>query len=187
MTKYLCVYCGASERADPIYRQSAIDMGKLIGENELGLVYGGGRLGLMGLVADAVLHHGGRAVGFIPEHLDDREGAHHGLTELHIVDTMHTRKMRMSELADMFVILPGGFGTLDEMFEILTWKQLNLHQKPIVVVNINGYWDPLVGLINRVVDSHFAKDEHRHFVKIVTRVEDVIDVARGLWPVENLI
>lgn len=183
MTKYLCVYCGASERVDPIYRQSAIDMGKLIGENELGLVYGGGRLGLMGLVADAVLHHGGRAVGFIPEHLDDREGAHHGLTELHIVDTMHTRKMRMSELADMFVILPGGFGTLDEMFEILTWKQLNLHQKPIVVVNINGYWDPLVGLIHKVVDSHFAKDEHRYFVKIVTRVEDVIDVARELWPV----
>ena len=180
MTKYLCVYCGASERADPIYRQAAIDMGRLIGEHSLGLVYGGGRLGLMGLVADAVLNHGGRAIGFIPEHLDDREGAHHGLTELHIVDTMHTRKMRMSEHADMFVILPGGFGTLDEMFEIITWKQLNLHKKPIVIVNINGYWDPLVALIHKVVDSHFAHEEHRHYVKVVTCVDDVMVVAKQL-------
>lgn len=174
MTKFLCVYCGASERSDASYRQAAVDMGKIIGENQLGLVYGGGRMGLMGLVADAVLDNGGKAVGFIPEHLDEREGAHHGLTELHIVDSMHTRKLRMSERADMFIILPGGFGTLDEMFEIITWKQLAIHHKPIVIVNINGYWDPLKLLIDKVVDSRFAHDEHRHFMKIVDSVEGVL-------------
>lgn len=177
MTKFLCVYCGASERSDAVYQQSAVDMGKLIGKYQLGLVYGGGRMGLMGLIADAVLENGGRAVGFIPEHLDEREGAHHGLTELHIVDSMHTRKLRMSERADMFVILPGGFGTLDEMFEILTWKQLNIHKKPIVIVNINGYWDPLKILIDKVVDSQFAREEHRHFIKIVNSVDEVIAIA----------
>jgi uncharacterized protein (TIGR00730 family) len=180
MTKYLCVYCGASERADPIYRQAAIDMGRLIGQNQLGLVYGGGRMGLMGLVADAALENGGRVIGFTTEHLNDREGAHHGLTELHIVDTMHTRKMNMSEQADMFVILPGGFGTLDEMFEILTWKQLNFHSKPIVVVNINQYWDPLVDLYNKVFDSHFALDEHRGYIKVVSSVDEVMLVAKEL-------
>ncbi|MDP3371699.1 MAG: TIGR00730 family Rossman fold protein [Candidatus Paracaedibacteraceae bacterium] len=174
MTKFLCVYCGASERSDPTYRQAAVDMGKIIGKNQLGLVYGGGRMGLMGLIADAVLDNGGKAVGFIPEHLDQREGAHHGLTELYIVDSMHTRKLRMSERADMFIILPGGFGTLDEMFEIITWKQLGIHHKPIVIVNINGYWDPLKQLIDKVVDSHFAYDEHRHFMKIVDSVEGVL-------------
>ncbi len=180
MTKYLCVYCGASERADPMYRQAAIDMGRVIGENKLGLVYGGGRLGLMGLVADAVLHHGGRAIGFIPEHLNDREGAHLGLTELHIVDTMHTRKKNMSEHADMFVVLPGGFGTLDEMFEIITWHQLKLHNKPIVLVNINHYWDPLVQLINTVVDKKFAHSEHRFIVKVVNNVNDVLTITKDL-------
>jgi hypothetical protein len=174
---FICVYCGASERADPIYRQSAIEMGRLIGENTLGLVYGGGRLGLMGLVADAVMNHGGKVVGFIPEHLDSREGAHRGLTELHIVDSMHTRKMNMARYADMFVVLPGGFGTLDELFEIITWRQLNLHNKPIVVVNINGYWDHLKTLFNTVIDEAFAHEEHRQIVQFVDSAEGAIAIA----------
>jgi uncharacterized protein (TIGR00730 family) len=183
LTTYLCVYCGASDRVNPVYRQSAVDLGRLIGQNKLGLVYGGGRLGLMGLVADSVLYHGGRAVGFIPEVLSEREGAHYGLTELHIVDSMHTRKKQMFERADIFVILPGGFGTLDEFFEIFTWRQLNLHQKPIVIVNIDGYWDSLIALIHRIIDEHFAKPEHRFIVNVVNSVEGVIDLIQNMSPV----
>ncbi len=180
MIKYLCVYCSASDRTDEIYRQAAIELGTLIGQKHLGLVYGGGRFGLMGLVADNVLKHGGHAIGFTTEHLEGREGAHHGLSELHIVDTMHTRKSLMSKHADMFVILPGGFGTLDEMFEILTWKQLNFHQKPIIIVNINGYWNALIDLINNVIDSRFALEEHRNFVTVINSVKEVIQTTHEL-------
>lgn len=178
--KFLCVYCGASDRADQKYKQSAIDLGKLIGIHNLGLVYGGGRLGLMGLVANATLEHGGKVIGFIPEHLDSREGAHPGLTELHIVDTMHTRKMNMAIQADMFIVLPGGFGSLDELFEIITWRQINLHHKPVAVINIDGYWNPLKALIDKVVDEKFAHEEHRHIVNFVETPDEAIQLAKKL-------
>ena len=171
---YLCVYCGASDNCNPIYSDAAVELGQLIGTQKLGLVYGGGRLGLMGLVANATLSHGGRVVGFIPQHLDGREGAHTGLSELYVVDTMHTRKMNMANYADMFVVMPGGFGTLDEFFEIFTWKQLNLHNKPIVLVNINGYWDTLLALIHHIIDEKFAKEDHRHIFQCVNSVEELI-------------
>ncbi len=178
--KFLCVYCGASERCDQLFRQTAIDLGSQIAQHGFGVVYGGGRLGLMGLVANSALNAGGKVIGFIPEHLDSREGAHDGLTELHIVDSMHTRKMNMATQADMFVVLPGGFGTLDELFEIITWRQLKLHEKPIIVINMNGYWDPLKSIINNVVDEHFAHEEHRSIVKFVDKVEDVLVYAHEM-------
>lgn len=178
--QFLCVYCGASERCDPIFRDAAVALGKAIGQNGFGLVYGGGRMGLMGLVATSTLEHGGKVIGFIPEHLDEREGAHPDLTELYIVDSMHTRKMNMATHADMFCVLPGGFGTLDELFEIITWRQLNLHQKPICVLNLNGYWDPLKHIINKVVDEKFAQDAHRHIVNFVESVDDAILLAKKL-------
>lgn len=183
--KFLCVYCGASQQADAAYKNAAIELGNLIGQNGYGLVYGGGRLGLMGLVADAAIDSGGVAVGYTTEHLDEREGAHPNLSELHVVDTMHTRKMKMSQKGDMFVILPGGFGTLDELFEILTWRQINLHQKPIVIVNINNYWDPLKNLMEQVITQKFAKDEHRLLVHFVSTPKEVIDYADSYPFVED--
>jgi uncharacterized protein (TIGR00730 family) len=177
MTKNVCVYCGASENVGQIYRDAAAELGRVIGENNFNLVYGGGRLGLMGIVADNVIQAGGRAVGYIPHYLDSREGAHPGLSELHIVDSMHTRKMRMSEMADVFVIAPGGCGTLDEFFEILTWRQINLHQKPIIILNINNYWGPLVKLLYSIIDSGFARPEHRSYFTVIDRIDLVADIV----------
>lgn len=178
MGKNLCVYCGASEKSDDIYKQAAINLGTLIGKNKHGLVYGGGRLGLMGLVANSVLDNGGKVFGFTTELLDEREGAHSGLTELHIVDSMHTRKLKMSELADAFVILPGGFGTLDELFEIITWRQLNIHKKPIIILNINNYWDPLIALIHQIIQERFAHTEHLGLITVLEKPEQVFGALK---------
>lgn len=166
--KSVCVYCGASNHAAAVYKQAADDFGQLIAQNGLKLVYGGGRVGLMGVVADAVVKGGGEVIGYIPQHLDEYEGGHNGIHELHIVDSMHTRKSKMAESSDAFVMLPGGFGTLDELFEILTWRQIGLHSKPIVVMNVNNYWDPLVALLNNVVDQAFATTGDLGFVQVVT-------------------
>ena len=141
----VCVYCGSSSRVSDTYKDAAHQLGTLLGENGHQLVYGGGRVGLMGIVADATLAAGGSVVGIIPEHIQVLEVEHTGLTELLVVDSMHTRKRMMVDRSDAFVVLPGGLGTLDETFEILTWKQLRLHDKPIVVANIDGYWDALEG------------------------------------------
>ena len=173
--KNLCVYCGSSNGHDERFVKLAQDLGKVIGENDHALVYGGGRLGLMGVVANHTMAAGGKAIGYIPDHLDDKEGANTDLDELHIVDSMHTRKMRMSERADAFIILPGGFGTLDELFEIITWRQLKLHNKPIIVINAYGYWDKLQDLFHQVIDNHFALEEHRPYVCFIDSVDQVLD------------
>jgi uncharacterized protein (TIGR00730 family) len=171
--KSVCVYC-AHHSGDEVFQETAHKLGVALAKADLQLVYGGGKLGLMGIVADAVLANDGRAVGYITHHLDDFEGAHTGIQELHYVDTMHTRKMKMSERADAFVVLPGGFGTLDEFFEIITWKQLMLHDKPIIIVNINNYWSKLIDLMYQVVDMKFALPEHRYIFTVVTRIEDIV-------------
>lgn len=176
--KSVCVYCGHNP-GDAVYVNAAANLGKILAKEKLELVYGGGRLGLMGIIADNVINNGGRAVGFIPHHLDDREGAHTGIQELHRVDSMHTRKLNMSERADAFVILPGGFGTLDELFEIITWKQLRLHDKPIVIVNVNGYWNGLEKLMHHVIDNSFALPEHRYIFRVVDSVDDVVGALRS--------
>jgi len=152
----LCVYCGSSIGADPRYREAAAALGAGLAAAGIELVYGGGRNGLMGAVADAVLAGGGTAIGVIPRHLQDRELAHLGLSELVIVDTMHQRKQAMAERSDAFAVLPGGVGTLDETVEILSWRQLGLHGKPIYIVDIAGYWSPLATLFDHVVASEFA-------------------------------
>src|SRR5579883_15172 len=141
--KRLCVYCGSSSQVDEIYRRAAARLGQVIAQAGIELVYGGGRVGLMGLMADAALAAGGRVIGVIPHLLHDREVGHAGVGELIVVGSMHERKQRMFDLADAFVMLPGGLGTLDETIEILTWKQLGLHDKPVIIADIAGYWAPL--------------------------------------------
>lgn len=178
--KYLCVYCGASERVDPYYYGIAENLGELIANHDFNLVYGGGRNGLMGRISNAVIEHGGQVVGITTEQLDEREGVQNGIHELHIVDSMHTRKLKMSQRADAFIIMPGGYGTLDEFFEILTWKQLSIHNKPIIIVNLNNYWDPLVALFDHIIATDFARKEHAELVHVATSLEEVITLAKSL-------
>lgn len=182
--KSLCVYCGSSVGFDPRHQQAARRLGALLAERKITLVYGGGRIGLMGVLADAVLAGGGRVVGVIPHHLDLREVGHRGATELHVVDSMHARKQLMFELSDAFAVLPGGMGTLDETFEILTWRQIGLHDKPLVLVNFDGYWDPLLDLLHHVVDNGFASRRTLTLISVVHRVEDIFEaVSREPEPV----
>lgn len=168
----LCVYCGSAV-GGPAHRHAAARLGALIAERDVRLIYGGGRIGLMGVIADAVLAAGGEVTGLITRHLQDSEVGHGGLTELLVVDNMHERKRRMSELADGFVILPGGLGTLDETFEAITWKQLGLHDKPIVVADVDGYWRPLRDLVASVVSAGFARPDAIDLVTFVDSVDEV--------------
>lgn len=165
--KSACVFCGASVGNDPAYVAAARDLGARMAANDMKLVYGAGHVGMMGTVADAVLDGGGTAIGVIPEFLRDREQAHLGLTELHIVDSMHTRKRMMFDLSDAFIVLPGGLGTLEEVFEMITWRQLGRHEKPIVLVSTNDYWAPFQDLVDRVVDSDFAHGNVETYFSIV--------------------
>lgn len=152
----LCVYCGSSSGADPRYREAARELGAGLAARGIELIYGGGRNGLMGVVADAALAGGARATGIIPVHLEHREVAHRGLSDLVIVSDMHQRKRVMAERADAFAVLPGGVGTLDETIEILSWRQLELHDKPLVIIDIAGYWAPLAELFEHIVAARFA-------------------------------
>lgn len=170
----ICVYCGSSGRVDEIYRAAATRLGVIFATAGIELVYGGGRVGLMGLMADATLASGGRVTGIIPLHLHDREVGHTGLSELLVVDNMHDRKRRMFDLADAFAVLPGGLGTLDETIEVLTWKQLGLHDKPIVIIDIAGYWTPLLELVEHAVASGFASRSALQLYRVVSRVEDLL-------------
>jgi hypothetical protein len=154
--KSVCVFCGASVGNDPAYRAAANELGERMAASDTRLVFGAGHIGMMGTVADAVLAGGGEAIGVIPEFLRDRELAHTGLTELHVVDSMHTRKRMMFDLSDAFIVLPGGLGTLEEMFEMITWRQLGRHEKPIVLISTKDYWTPFQAMIDRVVESDFA-------------------------------
>jgi hypothetical protein len=153
--KTLCVYCGSNSGSDPAYAALASALGSRLAADGIALVYGGGNVGLMGIVADAVLAGGGTVIGVIPQQLVDWEVAHHGLTRLDVVDSMHTRKQRMFELADGFIALPGGFGTLDEMFEMLTWRQLGLGKKPCAFLGVNGFWQPLMTMLDTMVQERF--------------------------------
>jgi uncharacterized protein (TIGR00730 family) len=166
----LCVYCGSSGAVDRRYREAASELGSRLASAGVGLVYGGGRVGLMGLLADAALAASGEVIGIIPSRLRDAELAHLGATELIVVDSMHERKRLMAEKSDAFAILPGGVGTLDETFEILSWKQLGLHDKPILLVDIGGYWTTLCALLDHIVEAGFARPETRGLVRVVPTV-----------------
>jgi uncharacterized protein (TIGR00730 family) len=175
----LCVYCGSSGAVADVYREAASQLGARLAAMGIEVVFGGGRVGLMGLLADAALASGGRVTGIIPGRLRDAEVAHHGVSELVVVDTMHERKALMAERADAFAILPGGIGTLDETFEILSWKQLGLHDKPIFLVDVDGYWSPLRTLLNRVVDRGFAQAKTHDLLRVVPTVSALIELLAG--------
>lgn len=166
MKHRVIVFCGSSTGADPVYRRVAQELGGLLAGRGLGLVYGGGNVGLMGVVADAVMAGGGEVIGVIPGFLQDREVAHHRITELITTTTMHERKQRMHELGHAVLALPGGFGTLDEFFELLTWKQLGLHHQPIGLLNVNGFFDPLMAQMDRMVQDGFLKAAYRDAIKV---------------------
>jgi len=184
----LCVYCGSADGVAPEFLAAAFAFGRLIGRAGLGLIYGGGRAGLMGRVADGVLAERGRVTGIIPAHLHGREIAHDGVTDLLVVGTMHERKQRMAELADAFVILPGGYGTLDEMFEILTWRQLGLHDKPIVLVDFGGYWRHLEQLLDHLGETGFISRDNRALYQRVEGIDDVLPaLARSRPPARPLV
>lgn len=157
----LCVFCGSSVGANPAYADAARAMGELLARRGIGLVYGGGNVGLMGVVADAVMAHRGEVIGVIPQSLADREVAHTGITELRVVDSMHARKAMMAELSDGFVAMPGGVGTFEEFFEVVTWTQLGLHRKPCGLLNVAGFYTPLAAFIDQAVTEGFIKPIHR--------------------------
>jgi uncharacterized protein (TIGR00730 family) len=166
----LCVYCGSSGAVEARYREAASELGARLAAAGIELVYGGGRVGLMGLLADAALTTNGKVTGIIPRRLLDAEVAHLGVTELVVVDSMHDRKRLMAEKADAFAVLPGGIGTLDELFEIVSWKQLELHDKPILLVDIGGYWAPLRALLDHIVVNGFARPQTRRLLYVVPSV-----------------
>ena len=166
--KRIAVYCGSAAGASEIYRFEAVKFARILVEQGITLVYGGASVGIMGTVADTVLREGGKAIGVIPALLEGREIAHKNLTELHRVSTMHERKSKMIELADGFVALPGGFGTLDEFAEVFTWSQIGLHQKPVGLMNINNYYDPLLSLISKMTDEQFMQEKYRHMAVVET-------------------
>ncbi|CAH2894465.1 MAG: Lysine decarboxylase family [uncultured Paraburkholderia sp.] len=163
--KSVCVYCGSSNGVKPLYAEAYAEAARAFGralvEADLALVYGGGKVGLMGVIADTVMAEGGRAIGVIPELLVNKEVGHNGLTELHVVPDMHQRKKMMADLSDAFVAMPGGAGTLEEFFEVYTWAQLGYHQKPVALLNIDGFYDPLIKLLQHTVEEGFMRHARR--------------------------
>ncbi len=173
--KRICVFAGSSPGANDAYRNAAIDLGEALAERDVELVYGGGCVGLMGVLADAALARGGRVIGVIPHTLMVREVGHRALTELHVVDSMHERKAMMAELSEGFIALPGGFGTLEEMFEILTWAQLGLHGHPCGLLNVEGYFDSLLAFLDHSVEQAFVRDAHRAMLLVDDSPRSLLD------------
>lgn len=162
---YICVFCGSQPGNNGLYRQAARDLGQLLVRSGYGLVYGGGHVGLMGVIADAVLASGGEVIGVIPEAMMARELAHTGVTQLQVVSGMHERKARMAALAQAFIALPGGYGTFEELFEVITWAQLGLHRKPIGLLNVAGYFSALTALVEHAIAEGFIRPEHRRLLR----------------------
>jgi uncharacterized protein (TIGR00730 family) len=178
----LCVFCGSNPGASPAYAEAAARMGSLLAERGITLVYGGGRVGLMGVLADAALAAGGRAIGVIPRALEAREVAHTGLTELRVVSSMHERKALMSELADGFIALPGGIGTMEEWFEVWTWGQLGIHPKPLGMLNVSGYYDHLLAFFDRMVEDRFLSGRYRSMAVIEENPQILLDRLASYVP-----
>jgi uncharacterized protein (TIGR00730 family) len=170
----LCVFCGSSPGHDPAYSALAAQFGRTLAQRRIGVVYGGGRVGLMGALADAALAAGGEVVGVIPQMLLDREHGHRGLTQLRVVDSMHARKALMAELADGFVALPGGIGTLEEIFEVWTWAQLGMHRKPCGLLDVDGFFTPLVGFLDHVVASGFLRPASRAMLTVAASPDELL-------------
>lgn len=171
---HICVFCGSNFGHDPIYRQTATAMGQALVRAGWGLVYGGGSVGMMGVIADAVLAAGGEVIGVIPEKLAVVELLHVGVRDMRVVPTMHVRKALMAELSEGFIALPGGYGTLEELFEVITWAQLGIHSKPIGILNTNGYFDALLAFIERSIEDSFIKAEHRALFVVATDPDELL-------------
>ena len=178
----VCVFCGSSAPADPRYRDAARALGALIARRGVDLVYGGGSVGLMGELADAALAGGGRVIGVIPEGLFAREVGHTGLTEMHEVGSMHERKQLMYDLSDAFVALPGGLGTLEELAEVATWSQLGLHSKPVLLLDVAGFWEPLVALLDRMTGAGLLKPAGRDLIQRTDSAEEALGVLAAARP-----
>ncbi len=178
----VCVFCGSSAGTRPEYADAARDMGRALADQDIGLVYGGGSVGLMGVLADAALEAGGEVIGVIPQHMTSREIAHYDLSDLRVVGSMHERKALMYELADGFVALPGGLGTLEELFEILTWCQLGLQVKPSGLLDVDGYFSRLVEFLDHVTAEGFIKEVHRRLVVVEERPDRLLDEMRAFEP-----
>lgn len=176
----ICVFCGSSSNVAEVYKQSAVRLGTVLGEAGMDVIYGGGHVGLMGIVADAALAAGSRVTGIIPRFLEEWEVGHEGLSELVVTETMHERKHLMYDRADAFVTLPGGLGTFDETIEVITWTQLGLSKKPVILVNVNGYWTRFLELIQFSIDEGFARPEHASILTVVEVAEDVPGVIGNL-------
>jgi len=178
----LCVFCGSSPGARPEYREAAEATGRLLAQRRITLVYGGGNVGLMGAVADAALAAGGEVIGVIPRHLESREIAHRGLTELRVVASMHERKALMADLSDAFIALPGGLGTFEEFFEVATWSQLGIHDKPLGLLNVRGYYDLLDQHLARAVEERFVRAEHRSLITLAEDPAALLEKLQSLEP-----
>jgi hypothetical protein len=185
LKKWICVFCGSAKGARPEYAAAAGALGRGIAERSLGLVYGGGSIGLMGVVADAALAAGGEVVGVIPDVIVELEIGHAGLTELRVVRTMHERKAEMAERADAFIALPGGFGTMDEFMEIVTWAQLRIHSKPCVLANVGGYYDALLRFLDDGVGNGFIRAENRALVRVAGDAAEALDIVECAWGVRE--
>lgn len=175
----VCVYCASSTQVKPAYFEATARLGKILASEGLSVVYGGGSMGLMGKLADTMLESGGTITGIIPRFMCDVEWNHTGLTELVLVETMHERKHKMAKMADAVVALPGGCGTLEELLEVITWKRLGIFTKPIVIVNVDGYFDALVSMLDRAVDENFMRKEHRNMWVVVETSEEVLPAIRN--------
>jgi len=182
--KRLFVYCGSRDGATPGYTRIAREIGKILAERGISLVYGGGSVGMMGHMARSVLAEGGHVIGIIPSYLDDKEITFEKCSELHVVGSMHKRKKLMFDLADGFLVLPGGVGTFEEMVEVATWRQMRMHEKPIVIIKISGLWKPFIKMLNIMVKQQFADEELKDIFKIVNSVDEVMhafDEAEDPW------
>jgi uncharacterized protein (TIGR00730 family) len=173
----VAVYCGSANGTNPVYLAEAMALGAELAAAGLGLVYGGANIGLMGAVADAALAGGAPAIGVLPEVLVEREIAHDGLTQFELVPTMHERKARMAELADAFVVLPGGYGTLEELLEAVTWAQLGLHAKPVILINVAGYWDGLLAFLDSAVAAGFVKQKNRELLRVAATAKEAVRIV----------
>lgn len=178
----ICVFCGSNSGSRPKYAQAAHRLGTLLAQQGIGVVYGGARVGLMGVVADSALAQGGEVLGVLPDFLFDKELAHNGLTELRVVDSMHARKALMAERADAFIALPGGLGTFEEIFEMLTWTQLGVHKKPCGLLNVEGYFDPLRAQLDRAVEDGFLREAHRDIAIVEENPEQLLERLRSFTP-----
>ena len=177
--KSVCVYCGASFGDKPVYAEAAAAMGRTIAERGLRLVYGGGQVGLMGVVADACIDAGGQVTGVIPDFLHHKEIAHPRVQDMHIVTSMHERKLMMADHADAFVAMPGGLGTMEELFEVWTWSQLGRHEKPVALLNMDGYWDKLTAFLDHMRDEGFVEGRHRDMLLSAETPELVLEALEG--------